>query len=119
MGMEDSYVLSEPVAWEMYQQASREVRVLRRLVHDNILGLVGVAVAPLMLLLELAPLGDLKACVERFQKVNVKLNIWTLTSTLIQVRFILKVESRGSNLYGVSTSVPLGHGRLSLSTMSI
>ena len=77
----------ESSAWEKYQQASREARVMSRLVHDNILGLVGVAMAPLMLLLELAPLGDLKACVEKFhQQVNVKLNVWTLNSTLVQVR---------------------------------
>ena len=74
----------ESLAWEKYQQISREARVICRLVHDNILGLVGVATAPLMLLLELAPLGDLKACVERFHKVNVKLNVKTLNSTLIQ-----------------------------------
>ena len=84
---EDPFAAVEIAAWETYLQASREARVISRLVHDNILGLVGVAIAPLMLLLELAPLGDLKACVERFQQANVKLNVWTLNSTLIQVGF--------------------------------
>ena len=85
--VDDPSAEAESSAWQKYQEASREARVMSRLVHDNILSLVGVAIAPLMLLLELAPLGDLKACVERFQQANVKLNVWTLNSTLIQVGF--------------------------------
>ena len=84
MGNDHIQTSVESLTWEKYQQISREARIICRLVHDNILGLVGVAMAHVMLLLELAPLGDLKACVERFQKVNVKLNVKTLNSTLIQ-----------------------------------
>lgn len=85
----------ESLAWDKYQQASREARVISKLVHDNILGLVGVAIAPLMLLLELAPLGDLKVCVEKFQQAKVRLNVLTLSSTLIQVRF--QISNAGTN----------------------
>lgn len=77
---------AESMEWEKYQQISREARVICRLIHDNILQLVGIAIAPFMLLLELAPLGDLKSCVEKFQQVNAKLNVRVLSSTLIQVR---------------------------------
>ena len=69
---------------------------MSRLVHDNILGLVGIAMAPLMLLLEQAPLGDLKACAEKFQKVKANLNVWTLSSTLIQVILSSDVHCNGA-----------------------
>ena len=89
MRMEDSSASSESCAWETYQQISREARVMCRLNHENVLGVMGIVVAPLMLLLELAPLGDLKDCIQKFQKVDVMLNLNTLSSTMIQVMLIL------------------------------
>ena len=80
---------SDSHAWEAYQQISREARVMCRLNHENILGLMGIVVAPLMLLLELAPLGDLKDCIQKFQKVDVMLNANTVCSTIEQVMLIL------------------------------
>ena len=81
-------LLAELTAWEIYQNAGQEARVMYRLNHQNILQLLGVTLAPLRLLLELAPLGDLKACVQKFQQAKVKLSRATLQSTMIQVGFI-------------------------------
>ena len=81
-------LLTELTAWEIYQSACQEARVMYNLNHKNILRLLGISLAPIRLLLELAPLGDLKSCVQKFQQVKVKLSRATLQSTMIQVSFI-------------------------------
>ena len=85
---ENASIVTELTAWEIYQSACQEARVMYRLSHENVLRLLGVSLAPIRLLLELAPLGDLKACVQKFQQVKVKLSRATLQSTMIQVGFI-------------------------------
>ena len=85
---ENTSLQAELTAWEIYQNAGQEARVMYRLNHQNILQLLGVTLAPLRLLLELAPLGDLKACVQKFQQAKVKISRATLQSTMIQVGFI-------------------------------
>ena len=81
----DSCILEQLKAWDVYQKASLEARVMHHLSHPNILGLVGVALHPLALLVELAPGGDLKTCVDKFRKEKVRLSRRTLRCTLIQV----------------------------------
>ena len=81
----DSDIIEQLKYWDVYQKASLEARVMQQLSHPNILGLVGVALHPLSLLVELAPEGDLKRCVERFRREKVRLSRKTLKSTLIQV----------------------------------
>ena len=76
----------EDRAWEIYQKASLEARVMVQLHHWNILGLVGVTVWPLRLLVELAPLGDIKSCVAKFKKTSIRLMKTTIKATLVQVR---------------------------------
>ena len=87
---ENTSLLAELTAWEIYQNASQEARVMCSLNHGNILRLLGVSLAPIQLLLELAPLGDLKACVKNFQQAKVKLSRATLQATMIQVGIIKK-----------------------------
>lgn len=72
-------------AWGIYQKASVEARVMYQLSHPNILGLIGVSLRPLTLLVELAPKGDLKKCIEKFKRSKIKLSRKTLQATLIQV----------------------------------
>ena len=81
----DPDIIEQLKAWDLYQKASMEARVMHQLSHSNILGLVGIALHPLSLLVELAPGGDLKGCVERFKREKVRLSRRTLQATLIQV----------------------------------
>ena len=82
---EDRDLINQLKAWDIYQKASLEARVMYQLSHPNILGLVGIALHPFSLLVELAPEGDLRNCVERFKRAKVKLSRRTLQCTLIQV----------------------------------
>ncbi len=72
-------------AWEVYQNASCEARTMSQLDHPHVLCLVGITFQPIRLLLEFAPLGDLKHCVQQFRKAQIKLSRRTLKATLIQV----------------------------------
>lgn len=81
----DADIIEQLKAWDVYQKASLEARVMHQLSHPNVLGLVGVALHPLSLLVELAPEGDLKHSVERFKRDRVRLSRRTLKCTLIQV----------------------------------
>ena len=81
----DSANAAEVEAWEIYHNASIEARLMCQLNHPHVLGLIGITFQPLRLLLELAPLGDLKFCVKRFQRVKVRLSRRTLKATMIQV----------------------------------
>lgn len=82
---EDPDLIGQLRAWDIYQKASLEARVMHQLSHPNILGLIGIALHPLSLLVELAPEGDLRLCVGRFMSAKVKLSRRTLQCTLIQV----------------------------------
>lgn len=82
---ENPEIVAQLKAWDIYQKASLEARVMHQLSHPNILGLLGISLRPLTLLVELAPEGDLKKCLERFRRNKVKLSRRTLQATLIQV----------------------------------
>ena len=79
-------VIAEERAWEIYQKASREARVMVQLQHPNIVNLIGVTLQPLRLVVELAPMGDIKHCILRFKKASIRLRRTTLKETLLQVR---------------------------------
>lgn len=86
---DNSEMVAQLRAWDIYQKASAEARVMYQLSHPNILGLIGISLRPLMLLVELAPQGDLKKCVERFRIKKVRLSQTTLQTTLVQVSYIV------------------------------
>ena len=83
---QDPDIMAEVRAWDVYQKASLEARVMVQLCHPHILGLVGVTLSPLRLLVELAPFGDLKGFAKKFKRVGVRLSRKTIQTTLIQVR---------------------------------
>ena len=54
--------------------------------HPNILKLIGIALQPIRLLLEYAPLGSLKNVVNRYQDGDSRMNRYALQKVIIQVR---------------------------------
>ena len=53
--------------------------------HPNILKLVGIALQPIRLLLEFAPLGSLKNVVSRYQDNDSRINRYALQKVIVQV----------------------------------
>ncbi len=82
---QDPNILAEVKAWDIYQKASLEARVMVQLQHPHILGLVGLTLQPLRLVVELAPMGDLKSCAKRFRRAGVRFSRKTIQTTLVQV----------------------------------
>ena len=97
---QDPDVIAEVRAWDVYQKASLEARVMVQLCHPHILGLVGLTLQPLRLLVELAPLGDLKGFAKKFKRVSMRLSRKTIQTTLIQVHtyacILYKLKSSSS-----------------------
>ena len=85
---QDPNVLAEVKAWDIYQKASLEARVMVQLQHPHILGLVGLTLRPLRLVVELAPMGDLKSCAKSFRRAGVRFSRKTIQTTLVQVSCI-------------------------------
>ena len=73
------------VAWHYYQSANTEGRIMASLCHPNVLKLVGIALQPIRLLLEFAPLGSLKNVVNHYQDNNAKVNRYALQKVICQV----------------------------------
>ena len=96
---EDSVVAEEMSSWDVYLNGSKEARMMYQLQHRNILSLVGIVFQPLRLLLELAPLGDLKHCLKPFKREKVKINRRTLKPLLYQVSCYYHMECVCNNKY--------------------
>ena len=75
----------EYMAWDVYLNGSKEARMMNFLSHTHILELIGLAFRPLRLLLELAPMGDLKDSIKPFKRAHVKLNRQILKTLIFQV----------------------------------
>ena len=85
---QDPNILAEVKAWDIYQKASLEARVMVQLQHPHVLGLVGLTLQPLRLVVELAPMGDLKSCAKRFRRAGVRFSRKTIQTTLVQVSHV-------------------------------
>lgn len=77
--------------WIIYQKMSAETRVMAQFSHPNIIQLIGITLQPLTLLVEFAPMGDLKSCVKTFKEDGIRLNIRVIQATLIQVMKLVYV----------------------------
>lgn len=86
--LEDTDIAEQLAAWSMYSKASVEARVMNKLSHKNVLGLIGICFQgsrQLSMLIELAPKGDLKSVVSEFKNEDIRLSRRTIKATLIQV----------------------------------
>ena len=74
--------------WSMYNRVSIEARVMNKLYHPNILGLLGIYLQPnepISIMVELAPKGDLQSVVKEFKDGGTQLSSRIIRVTLIQV----------------------------------
>ena len=62
------------MAAKAYTVARQEVAILGELKHENIVGMLGLSVKPLAIILELAPLGNLKEILEQYKKSMCKVS---------------------------------------------
>ena len=101
LGVNES-IAAEQNAWETYEKASLEARVMVQLQHPHILNLIGVTLQPLRLLVEMAPIGDMKYCIQKFKKASIRLRRKTIKTTLLQARTTIVLYNKHSRIHIVS-----------------
>lgn len=75
-----TYRKSIRLAAKAYTIARQEIAIVSSLKHENVVAMIGLSVQPLAIILELAPLGNLKV------KINSLLN-QSISVTLIELNF--------------------------------
>lgn len=73
------------LAAKAYTVARQEIAILGNLSHENIVSMLGLSVKPLAIILELAPLGNLKDILEEYKKSACKLNAFVVQQVCVQV----------------------------------
>lgn len=66
------------LAAKAYTVARQEIAILGNLSHESIVSMLGISVKPLAIILELAPLGNLKDILEEYKKSACKLNAFVV-----------------------------------------
>jgi hypothetical protein len=69
------------MAAKAYTVARQEISIVSSLKHDNIVGMLGLSVQPLAIILELAPLGNLKDILGNYKVFNFILNYTNVLRT--------------------------------------
>ena len=73
------------VSLKSYQMIRKEVSFLSTLHHDNLTQLCGVSTSPFMLLIELAPLGSLRAIIKEYKAADKAFKSPVLCQSMSQV----------------------------------
>ena len=80
-----NYRKSIRLAAKAYTVARQEISILSGLKHDNIVSMIGLTLKPLAIILELAPLGNLKEILEAYKKNLCKLSAFIIQQVAVQI----------------------------------
>ena len=89
-GLQDTHKLTDflssyTTSVQSYRMIRKEVLFLSTLCHHNLTQLCGVSTHPLMLLMELAPLGSLSSILKQYRNANQVLSPAVLQASTFQV----------------------------------
>lgn len=73
------------LAAKAYSIARQEIAILSSLKHENIVSMMGLCVQPLAIILELAPLGNLKDLIQSYKKKSQRLNPCVIQQVSMQI----------------------------------
>ncbi len=76
---------SVQTAAKAYTVARQEIAILSGLRHENIVGMLGLSLRPLAIILELAPLGNLKQVLEKYRKHLTRLSPFIVQQVAVQI----------------------------------
>ena len=80
-----NYRKSIRLAAKAYTVARQEISILSGLKHDHIVSMIGLTLKPLAIILELAPLGNLKEILEAYKKNVCKLSAFIIQQVAVQI----------------------------------
>jgi serine/threonine protein kinase len=80
-----NYRKSIRLAAKAYTIARQEIAIISGLKHSNIVAMIGLSIKPLAIILELAPLGNLKDLLNEYKKSVCKLSASVIQQVCVQV----------------------------------
>ena len=80
-----NYRKSIRLAAKAYVTARQEIAIINSLKHENIIAMIGLSIQPLAILLELAPLGNLKEILNDYRGNMCKLNPSIIQRITVQI----------------------------------
>lgn len=80
-----NYRKSIRLAAKAYSIARQEIAIISSLKHENIVSMIGLCIKPLSIILELAPLGNLKDILMNYKKSACKLSPYVVQQVCTQV----------------------------------
>ncbi len=80
-----NYRKSVRLASKAYTIARQEIAIISSLKHENVVSMIGLSIQPLAIILELAPLGNLKDVLTDYKKNMCRLNPFVIQRVAIQI----------------------------------
>lgn len=81
----DHFIKSHTITLKSYQMVRKEVAILTKLDHRNLTQLCGIFTNPIMMLIELAPMGCLSSVLKEYKAANTLVVPSVLRASMYQV----------------------------------
>lgn len=81
----EQFVKSRTMTLKSYQMVRKEVAILAKLNHQNLTQLCGIFINPIMMLIELAPMGSLSSVLKEYKAANTLVVPSVLRASMYQV----------------------------------
>lgn len=82
----ENFIKSHTITLTSYQMVRKEVAILTKLNHENLTQLCGIFTNPIMMLIELAPMGSLSNVLKEYKAANTLVVPSVLRASIHQVR---------------------------------
>lgn len=79
------FIKSHTITLKSYQMVRKEVAILTKLNHKNLAQLCGIFTNPIMMLIELAPMGSLSSVLKKYKAANTLVVPSVLRASIHQV----------------------------------
>lgn len=81
----EQFIRKHTVTLKSYQMVRKEVAILAKLNHRNLTQLRGIFINPIMMLIELAPMGSLSSVLKEYKAANTLVVPSVLRASMYQV----------------------------------
>ena len=81
----EQFIRKHTITLKSYQMVRKEVAILAKLNHKNLTQLCGIFINPIMMLIELAPMGSLSSVLKEYKAANTLVVPSVLCASMYQV----------------------------------
>ena len=90
----EQFVRKQTMTLKSYQMVRKEVAILAKLNHKNLTQLRGIFINPIMMLIELAPMGSLSSVLKEYKAANTLVVPSVLRASMYQVCNVNNLQNR-------------------------